>query len=160
MNTVPIPDLDYELRMLLGAAKQCELFEEYNIGNPINYIKDSVYIHARNLYNFFKANANNDAKVTQFTLHQFDLSLYDTWIDALHTHASHIKTSRHTPNNIVGGQHLNEQIQNFAADIESLWEEWINNTSDQQLKTQLEEALNSARLKANDDYISLKKKLK
>ncbi|HSX07529.1 MAG TPA: hypothetical protein VLG11_01415 [Candidatus Saccharimonadales bacterium] len=159
MNTIPIPDLAYELRMLLGAAKQCQLFEEFDIGNPINYMKDSVYAHTRNLYNFFSANARNDAKVTQFTQHAFDLTFYRTWKSALHDHALHVKTSRHTPSNIVGGQHLNEQIQNFANDIEGLWEEWSNNTSDLQLKTELEEALNDARTQANDDYLSLKERL-
>lgn len=158
-NIVPISDLAYELRMLLGAAKQCELFEEYDIGNPINYAKDSVYTHTRNLYNFFKANARNDATVTQFTQHAFDSVFYDTWIDALHDHVLHIKTSRNTPTNIVGGQHLNQQIQNFADDMERLWQEWADNTTDPQLKTELEEALVEARTQANDDYVSLKQRL-
>ena len=162
MATVPITDLAYELRMLLGAAKLCQLFEAYDVGNQVNFFKDSVYLHSRNLYNFFAANANNDAKVTQFipqTVHTFDLSLYNTWIGPLHDHASHIKTSRHTPTNVINGVHLNEQVQNFANDIERLWTDWINHTSNSALKTQLEDALNEARDQSQDDYNSLKKRL-
>jgi hypothetical protein len=159
MNTVPIEDIAYELRMLLGAAKICQLFDEYNVGNPVNYAKDAVYLHARNLYNFFAADTRNDAKVTQFTQHQFDLTLYRTWIGPLHDHASHIKTSRHTPTNVINGEHLNEQIQKFASDIEKLWDEWSRITPASTLKTQLEEALNDARTQSWDDYDSFKKRL-
>lgn len=159
MSNVPISDLAYELRMLLGAAKICQLSDEYCLGNLVNYPKDSVYLHARNLYNFFAADTRNDAKITQFTPHQFDLTLYRTWIGALHNHASHIKTSRHTPTNIVGGEHLNEQPQKFANDIEKLWIDWIDNTTAQPLKAQLQDALDAARLEAQGDYDSLKQRL-
>jgi len=159
MNTVPIDDLEYELRMLLGAAKQCQLFDEHDIGNPINYAKDSIYLHARNLYNFFSANTANDARVTKFTSHQFNLTFYGIWIDALHNHASHIKESRRTPTNVVNGDHLKDQVQKFASDIEGLWTDWINHTTDPQLKTRLKDALKSARQEAQDDYDSLKKRI-
>lgn len=156
---MPINDLAYELRMLFGAAKICRLFDEYGIGNPINYPKDSVYLHCRNLYNFFAANTNNDAKVTQFTQHQFNLTFYGTWIDALHDHASHIKTSRHTPTNVVNGDHLKDQVQKFTKDIENLWIDWIDHTTNLRMKTQLKDALDKARREAQDDYDSLKKRL-
>lgn len=157
---VPLKDLEYELRMLLGAAIIYSLLEKINAGNPVNYVRDSVYLHARNLYNFFSADTRNDAKVTQFTQHSFDLSFYDTWKDALHTHASHIKTSRHTPNNVINGEHLNEQIQKFASDIESLWQDWMDHTINTQLKVQLNDALVRARREAQNDYDSLARKLK
>lgn len=159
MATVPIDDLAYELRMLFGAAKICQLFDEYNVDNPVNYAKDSVYLHARNLYNFFAADTGNDAKVTQFTRHQFDLTFYRIWIGPLHDHASHIKTARHTPTNVINGEHLNEQTQKFADDIEKLWIDWINHTSDPSMKMRLKDAHDKARREAQDDYDSLKLRL-
>lgn len=159
MAIVPIIDLAYELRMLLGAAQICQLFDEFNVGNPVNYFKDSAYLHARNLYNFFAADTRNDAKVSQFTQHHFDLTLYRTWKSALHNHASHIKTSRHTPTNVINGAHLNEQPQKFADDIVKLWADWINHTTDPQLKAQLQDGLNAAHAEAQDDYDSLKLRL-
>jgi hypothetical protein len=159
MSTVPIIDLAYELRMLFGAVRICRLFDEFNVGNPVNYPKDSAYLHARNLYNFFAADTRNDAKVTQFTHHQFDLTLYRTWKDALHNHASHIKTSRHTPTNVHDREHLNKQPQKFADDIEKLWVDWIAHTTDPRLKAQLKDGLSAARLEAQDDYDSLKQRL-
>ena len=145
--------------MLLGAAKLTTLLETRHAGNLINYTKDSTYLHIRNLYNFFAADARNDAKVTQFTSHTFNLSLYTIWKSALHDHAAHIKTSRHSPTNVIAGVHLNEKIQDFAIDIEALWTEWINNTSDQNLKIQLTDALASSRTAAQADYDYLDKKL-
>lgn len=159
-HKVPIDDLAYELRMLFGAAKLCQLLDKQDVGNPVNFMKDSVYLHTRNLYNFFAANTGNDAKVTQFTTHTFNLSFYNTWIDALHDHALHIKTSRHTPTNVVGADRLNEQIQNFATDIEGLWNDWIAHTTPgSSLETKLKDALAKAHKEAQDDYDSLEKRL-
>ncbi len=151
-KTIPINDLRYELRMLLGAAKVCELFETTQMGNVVNYIKDSAYMHARNLYNFFAADTKNDAKVTQFTNHKFDLIMYETWKDALHSHVLHIKSNRHTPTNIVNNTHLNTIIPVFAKNVTDLWQEWIDNTEQNELKETLIGALMTAQKEAQDDY--------
>ena len=145
--------------MLFGAAKLCKLFEVNDLGNPVNYFKDAVYLHSRNLYNFFSSNTNNDAKVSAFTSHQFNLSLYNTWKGALHDHALHIKCSRGTPTNVINGVHINEQIQHFATDIDGLWKEWIRNTNDLSLKKELQDALTKAKRESTDDYDKLQKQL-
>jgi|GEM_PF-2085128 len=161
LDTVPIEDLKYELRLLLGAAKICELNEQNkgrDIGNTINYFKDSAYIHVRNLYNFFAANTGNDAKVTQFTTQIFDVSLYtNTWKDALHTHVLHIKTSRNKPNNVIKGVHLNEMIPIFARDIEKLWQEWIDTTENIPFKIILICTLEKAKENAQNDCDNVEK---
>lgn len=151
MDKVNVQDIQYELRMLLGAVKLCESSKKDDIGNIINYFKDSVYVHTRNLYNFFMANASNDAKVTAFGDYFFDSELYRTWKSALHNHVLHIKPQRNNPNNVISGKHLNEMTLHFKTDISRLWDEWIKNTTDKTLKKQLEEAKEKAEKEAQDD---------
>lgn len=151
-NKCIIEDLGYELRMLIGAS---EIAEALDSGNQVNYVKDSVYLHARNLYNFFSSSARYDAKVSQFTNHIFDLSFYDLWKDPLHRHVLHIMDSRTSPNNVINGEHINEQTKNFAEDIKKLWNDWIDNTTDPALKSELEHSLNQAIEEAGNDLDGL-----
>jgi hypothetical protein len=145
--------------MLFGAAKMWNLANDKDFGNPTNYFMDAAFVHARNLYNFFTGRAVHDASVRQFTQEQFDLSLYYTWKDALHNHVLHVNDSRSSPNNVIGRVHLNKQVQKFADDIGTLWEKWINITTDQTLKSQLEKALEKARKESQDDYNFVEQKL-
>jgi hypothetical protein len=162
-NQIDIKHLEYELRQLLGATKVCSVLEKHHTGNIVNYVEDSVYVHVRNLYNFFAANAQYDAKVTEFTAHTFQLPLYDTWKQPLHVHALHIKVDRTGPSsrksNVQNGKHINEMIQDFASDIERLWIEWIRVTTDARLKAQLVQALENAQTESQDDATSLESKL-
>ncbi|MBL8015338.1 MAG: hypothetical protein JNK26_04085 [Candidatus Doudnabacteria bacterium] len=154
-----IEHLEYELRMLLGAdqmIKLCALKRE--IGNPVNYFKDSAYMHTRNLYNFF-SNKRNDANVEDFIQYPFDVTVYNKWSDALHSHALHIKSDRVTPSNVVDGQHLNEQVPNFVSDILRLWQDWIDATNSQTDKQVLVDALARAQKEAQDDYDSMNLRL-
>ena len=160
-NRVDIQDLRYELRMLLGAVKISCLFESSNLGNLVNYVKDSAYVHIRNVYNFFEAKSRNDAKATQFTKHSFDVALYHEWSDALHQHVLHIKTKRTHPNNINKSRiHINQMIPIFAYDIQKLWKELIGQVKDLCVKTQLEDAFLTAEKEAQEDYENAIKQLK
>lgn len=152
-------DLQYELRMLLGATGMCRLFDEQDLGNPVNYFKDAVYLHARNLYNFFGTSTRNDAHVKNFTQHAFDLSLYTAWSAALHNHVMHIKPGRINPNNVINGIHINEMIYEFTKDIESLWQDWVNHSGSVS-KSKLERILAIARKGAQEDYRITKERLK
>lgn len=149
----PIEDLEYELHLLLGAAKIITALESKRpsiIGNNINYFKDAGYMHARNLYNFF-SNKRNDGKVNAYTQHSFNLSLYQQWEDPLHRHVLHIKAERNAPNNVINGVHINTKIPDFASDIEQLWQEWINVTNDATGQQELKNALAKAQKEAQDD---------
>lgn len=159
-TNIDIDDLQYELRLLLGAAKIASILEKTASGNVINYAKDSVYLHARNLYNFFSGNATNDARVKQFTDHSFDLTTYNLWIGALHDHVLHIKTKRsHNVSNVINGVHLNEKTQDFADDIKKMWTEWRDATLDPVFRVRLTDALDVAQKEAEDDFDFLSKKL-
>jgi hypothetical protein len=145
--------------MLFGATKMWSLANSKDLGNTTNYFMDAAFVHTRNLYNFFSGNATHDASIKQFTHEYFDLTIYVTWKSALHNHVLHIKDSRSNPNNVINGAHLNKQVQKFADDVEALWEKWINTTTDQNLKNQLEDALAKAHKESQDDYDSLEQKL-
>ena len=145
--------------MLFGATKMWSLANSRDFGNPTNYFMDAAFVHTRNLYNFFSGHAIHDASIRQFTQEQFDLTLYCIWKDALHNHVLHINDSRSTPNNVINGAHLNEQVQQFTDDIETLWVKWTEKTTNQTLKNQLTEALENARGESQDDYDSIEQKL-
>lgn len=155
-----IDDLQYELRMLLGADKLLQFFEEKEMGNSTNLLKGSIYMHSRNWYNFFSNESDNDAKVSEFITHDFDLSLYIKWKSALHTHVLHMKTARNNPNNIIDSKHLNEQPHIFVNDIVEIWKEWINKTRDRNIKESLQKAMDTATVEASDDYNNMLIKLK
>lgn len=159
-------DLFYELRMLLGAANVIELLDGGKKDNLINYFKDSVYLHSRNLYNFFSNGGRNDAHVEDYSAHDFDCSLYKkkdkdnkTWEDALHNHVLHIKNTRINPNNIIDGKHLNEMPLEFVEDIQRLWKKWIEVTTDTQMKNELSSRLKKAQDLARGDCDQLHKLL-
>ena len=86
--------LFYELRMLLGAAKMIKLFDENDMGNPSNYFRDSVYLHARNLYNFFDGEATYDSSIHTYVNYVFDVSLYIKFKSQLHAKVLHIGEPR------------------------------------------------------------------
>jgi len=147
-----LKDLFHELRMLLGAAKMAKLFNENGMGNPENYFKDSVYLHARNLYNFFRGDARHDASVYDYVVHVFDVDLYIKWKNPLHNHVLHIKNTRTEANNEINGVHINTMIQAFANDIEKLWQNWIDVTIDPKTKKLLRDLLKEAQEQADGDY--------
>ena len=156
-----IKELEYELRMLIGSAQIVELLKKHKTGNIINYYKDSVYLHARNLYNFFSANKVYDARVTDYGGHGifFDMSVYRKWFKALHTHVLHINTGRTPPVNVIKGEHLNDQTKLFSDNIVGLWESWIGGVSDSATRKLLQDNLDKAKEEANNDCESVKRLL-
>lgn len=143
---------DYELRQLLGAAQLVKLFDKKGMGNASSVLRDSVYLHARNLYNFFHGVARNDASIYEFTNHVFDVSFYIKWKNPLHNHVLHIKDSRTGPNNEIDGVHISAMVQEFASDLEKIWEDWVRITTDVELKKILQDGLVKARNDAQNDY--------
>lgn len=168
-NKVSIEDLKYELRMLLGAAEIVKQVEQHDdvqnkdtqkFGNIVNYFKDSAYLHTRNLYNFFSGCAVHDGSVHDYTLYAFNLSLYKKWKKPLHQHVLHISNARSKPRNKIDGAHINTQIPCFAKDIESLWDKWIEVTTDSREKRALQGALTRAQNEAKDDCNNFVKLIK
>jgi len=143
---------DYELRQLLGSAEIVKLFDKKDMGNLCSLMRDSIYLHARNLYNFFHGIARNDASVYEFTNHVFNVSLYIKWKTPLHNHVLHIKDSRVNPNNVIDGIHINAVALDFASDIEKLWRNWIEITTDGELKKLLEDGLEKAKTDVDKDF--------
>jgi|SRR3989304_6424289 len=160
MRTRSIPDkedLFYELRLLLGAAKLCQLADEVDLGNTINYFKDSAYVHARNLYNFFtKAEPGSDGSITQYAECVISSGLYpNPWKKYLNQYVMHIR-NRSGSVAVVNGKHINMMIQDFADDIKNLWQQWVNKTTDPKLKAELQDLLDKAQREVQEDYDNLR----
>ncbi len=149
-----VEHLFYELRMLLGAVNMCALAEENGWGHATNYLKDSVYIHARNLYSFFTDRTNDDVSIEDFGLCFMYSELYSQRRDAINRRVMHINPGRPTRNDIlepIGSTQLNELIGVFAAELETMWAVWVSLTDDTVLKAKLSQALKDARDQANED---------
>jgi len=157
MEIADIKDLEYELRMLLGADKMVLLFEEKSVGNPVNFFKDSVYLHARCLYSFFYKNRGKLTNGQGFEMNEYE----SKWMNPLNNFVMHIDASgtRSGGGNIQNSTHLNQKIHWFASDIVRLWTEWINNTTDSTFKRVLEKSLKNAQRDAQNDYTGLLSKL-
>jgi len=150
-----LADLEYELRMLLGADKMVSLSEEIGLGNQVNFFKDSVYLHARCLYTFFYKNRKKG--------HRFEMNEYESkWMKPLNEFVMHLDANgmRTGGLNVQENTHLNEKPHWFATDVVRLWSEWIDNTTNEKLKRDLESSLSKAQADAQNDYDELYSKLR
>src|SRR5437879_3434813 len=100
-KTPSLEDLGYELRMLLGAVEVCKVAEQHNHGNIVNFFKDSAYVHARILYEFFTNDEpKNDASIIQFGHLTMKARLYpiplQDQINRRVMHMSHYRTKNTT----------------------------------------------------------------
>lgn len=157
-----IKHLFYELRMLLGAAKMCTLAEENGWGNATNFFKDSVYIHARNLYSFFTDRTRDDVSIQDFGLSCMYSELYDEKREGLNRRVMHISPGRPTRNETVepvGSSQLNELVEEFTAELEAMWEIWTSLTDDPTIKRQLTDALKDADVQSDDDLNRIRLKI-
>ena len=152
-NKAPsLEDVQYELRMLLGAAALCRRVADK--GNVTNYFKDSVYLHARILYEFFTQPPTHDASIQQFGYPLMTSVLYPSPLrDRLNRRVMHMNKSRganaiHEP---LGTTQLNEQIGDIVTDIKALFQSWIASCTDTQQKADLTELVKNAERQAKDD---------
>lgn len=122
-------ELYYELRCLLGAATIWQIFKNNDQGFDVAVAADSVYLHARNLFNFFtKQQSKHDISITEFGLKApFKVPIWNKWEGALNRHVSHISPGRSNPQNLKANGHLNKQIIKFAEEILNLWKQLESN---------------------------------
>ena len=148
--------------MLFGAAKLQRLLSSEVPGNPENYLKDSAYVHMRNLYNFFTVSKpGNDSSITQFGDSVIASKLFPSpWKPGLNVDVMHIAGNRANSLNVQNGKHINECIQDFATDIESMWSTWVAATKDPKLRVQLAKSLTRANQQAQDDFEAVKNALR
>jgi len=156
-NKAPsLDDVQYELRMLLGGAALAQRFADN--GYVTNYFKDSAYLHARILYEFFTQPPTHDASIQQFDHTLLTSTLYPMPLrDRLNRRVMHMNKSRssNTLHEPPGTVQLNEQIDDIVTDIKALFQAWIAGCTDAQLKTDLTELVKNAEKQAKDDVASL-----
>lgn len=133
--------LGYELQMLLGAAAATKVFDEYKLGNVCSATRDSIYLHTRNLYNFFCTKSRNDRHINEFGHTRMTSPLSTDEEDALHSHALHIKKEREYSINPVD---LSKIALRFEDDMVNLWEQW-GKASQGDVKTLLSDTLLEAK---------------
>ncbi|VEG57096.1 Uncharacterised protein [Mycolicibacterium aurum] len=151
-----LDDLGYELRLLLGADEIVQFMDaQGTFGNLVNYFKDSVYLHARNLLNALTNGCATDIGTIPSAIRS---EPYGRLKRSLEVYVMHIKETRNQRGvtNVRGGKHLNEYVHDLTAEVKRCWNEWIAATGDQTLA----ELLQAAEKSAQDDLAQLKGHLK
>jgi hypothetical protein len=119
-------DLYNELRWLLCAATewdaQQQVIETDSAKQPCFHLKvyvmDSVFLHARNLYEFFTATRKRPDRLTWHDYGQparQTSATYDRFINALHGRGMHLGNDRSSY------EPVKHEVLNFANDILRLW---------------------------------------
>ena len=145
-------ELCYELRCLLGAATVWTAFSNAGAGFDVVVAMDSVYVHARCLFNFFTGSGRNDVSVTEFgPTAPYTSSVYDLWCEPLNRHVLHIAKGRTTPNNLRSSGHLNEQAKVFGNEVLRLWDQLIGDSAAAPFKADFEWARGEAIKDATND---------
>jgi hypothetical protein len=96
-QSVLLKDLGYELQLLLGADEIVRFIEAHDtsvgvdadkFGNLVNYFKDSIYVHARNLLNALTNGYPTEIDVIPSTISS---AVYGRVKDSLETYVTHLK---------------------------------------------------------------------
>jgi hypothetical protein len=154
-----LKDFGYELRMLLGADGIVKLIEQNDcesasdadkFGNIVNYFKDSVYLHSRNLLN---ALTNGYETEIGEISSDIDSELYGRIKLSLEFYVFHIKKIRDQlgVTNVPDGQQLSDYVHPLTDEVTRCWNEWIDLTTNAADEQKLKDWLADAIKKAQDD---------
>jgi hypothetical protein len=131
-----LKDLEYELQLLSGAdAIICQIEswdstktkDQDKFGNIVNYFKDSVYLHSRNLLNTLTNESPTEIGNIPGGIRS---ALYSKCKNALERYVMHLSQARDQrgTSNIIDSVHLNEHVHGLAAEVHKCWQDWIDKT--------------------------------
>jgi hypothetical protein len=151
-QSLALEDLGYELQLLLGADEIVSFIETHDnaaasdavkFGNLVNYFKDSIYLHARNLLNALTNGYETEIGLIPSTITS---AAYGNIKVSLERYVLHIKRARNQEGvtNVRDGRHLSEHVHDLTAEVNRCWDEWIAATGNQRLKDLLDAADASA----------------
>lgn len=159
MKEIKMKDLEYEIRLLLGAKEIINFIQDWDnsrddkFGNLVNYFKDSAYIHARNIYKIFR----DRSRVDNIAIPKMNLEKLSSFIAPVEKFVMHLDTERNqkSESNIRKGVHINERITEVVSEIEELWREFVNSIKKSSLAMELRNTLAKAKEDALNDTKSL-----
>ena len=136
---VALKDSGYELQLLLGAAEIVSFVEAYDnaaasdadkFGNLVNYFKDSIYLHGRNLLNALTNEYMTEIGAIPSSITS---SVYGNIKDSFRALRNARQTSSQSGGRIqrTDGDTLSEHVHDLTAEVKRCWNEWIDLTSDQ-----------------------------
>ena len=143
-------ELYHELRCFLGSVTVWKAFSFTESGYDVVVAQDSVFLHARILFEFFTAKKDkesNTLRVTEFGPSKYTSNVYSNWKTPLNRHVLHLNVKRLTPINIREKGHLNEQIPIFTEAVLRLWKQFENDP----MSSDFHELLLEVRLRAITD---------
>jgi hypothetical protein len=151
-QSLALDDMRYELQLLLGADEIVSFIEARDnaaasdadrFGNLVNYFKDSIYLHARNLLNALTNGYETEIGAIPTGITS---AVYGNIKVSLERYVVHIKKPRNQQGvtNVRGGKHLNEYVHDLTAEAKRCWGDWIAVSDNERLKDILEAAEASA----------------
>jgi hypothetical protein len=158
-----LKNIEYELHLLFGAdliiteieKNDTVINEDRNrFGNIINYFKDSIYLHTRNLFNLL----TNEGLTEIGNIPKIQSETYKTWKKSIERYVMHLDQARDQKgnSNVINNKHLNNQTHLFTDEIKYLVKLWIKGT-EKKNKAKIEKIYSKAERNANNDLARFKK---
>ncbi|MCV6985793.1 hypothetical protein H7H78_10240 [Mycobacterium shinjukuense] len=159
-----LKDFKYELRLLIGADEIITIIEERDhgsvrdedkFGNIVNYFKDSIYLHSRNLLNALTNQLSTEIGDIPRGIHSELYGKLKKPLERYVTHIDHIRDQKGVTNRI-NGRPLNDYVHDLTAEVKRCWKEWIDKASDPKHKQELQKHFSAAIKEAGDDAARLR----
>jgi hypothetical protein len=162
MRPLALEDLGHELRLLIGADEIVKLIEAhtYDFGNIVNYFKDSIYLHARNLLNALTNQYETEIGAVPAGIRSETYGQVKRPLERYVYHLNQARDQTDCQNITADGRHLNEYPHPLTDAAKQCWSKWIELTENPEHKKRLENWLTDATTQAQDDRIQLQHLLK
>lgn len=169
MPKLPLPlnkyikptDIEYELQLLFGADSIVEFIESHDnktkdeqrkFGNVVNYFKDSVYLHGRNLLNALTNQHETDIGLIPPSIESV---LYRDIKPALEKYVMHLNNAREQKgqSNIIKNSHLNTYAHEITEEVHKCIKKWKKFLDQESLdkSSRLQKIYEGAQEKAKND---------
>ncbi|RFZ65615.1 hypothetical protein DE4576_03384 [Mycobacterium marinum] len=164
-----LKDLAHELRQLLGAYEIMRYIEDHDsrcqndadkFGNIVNYFKDSVYLHSRNLLNALTNKIETEIGTVPADIKSETWAKIKRPAERFVFHSKEIRDQRGV-SNIIDRRHLNTYAPELTEEAKRCWNDWKNHqTCSAADKEKLQQWFDTAVREAQDDCARLKQLLK
>ena len=153
MRPVALKDLAYELQLLIGADEIVSFIEAHDsestsdadrFGNLVNYFKDSVYLHSRNLLNALTNEYLTEIGPIPSCIRSEQFGQIKKPLERYVSHINQARDQRGESNLASDGRHLNEYTHDLTSEAQRCWSEWIEATHERELQQHLDTAIKPA----------------
>lgn len=138
--------------MLVGADQIVAHIEsDGRFGNLVNYFKDSVYLHARNLLNALTNQSLTEIGRVPSGIRSEPYGRLKRPLERYVYHLNQARDQTDQRNITADGRHLSDCVHELASEAMRCWSAWIEATRNPDDREKLEDWLARAKREAQDD---------